>query len=148
MREMTLGERLKRANWLLLGLALALAVLGVVCVRGRLVGQAGRLRLAAAALGRGRRRGVPAHAGRALHARRSGCATSSTRWACSLLVAVLFIGVGGTQLATCERWIRLGGFKVQPSEFMKVIMVITLAGYIRYEHELPALQGPRHSRSR
>ena len=39
MREMTLSDRLKRANWLLLVLALGLAFLGVACVRVAAVGK-------------------------------------------------------------------------------------------------------------
>jgi rod shape determining protein RodA len=42
-----------------------------------------------------------------------------------LLTAVLFIGQGGA-----SRWIRLGIFNLQPSEFAKLVTVITLAAYL------------------
>ncbi|MCM8829902.1 MAG: rod shape-determining protein RodA [Candidatus Omnitrophica bacterium] len=42
-----------------------------------------------------------------------------------LLIAVLFLGSAGA-----SRWIRLGIFNLQPSEFAKLITVITLAAYL------------------
>ena len=139
MREMTLGERLKRANWLLLGLALLLAVVGVVCVRVAAVGKpvdygwqqlrwvvvgvaACLLTLAVPYMRFIRIRYLLYAAGLAM------------------LVAVLIIGVGGAN-SNVQRWIRIGGFKAQPSEFMKVIMVIVLAGYIRYETRYRRFRG-------
>jgi rod shape determining protein RodA len=46
-----------------------------------------------------------------------------------LLVLVLFVGRG----QSAGRWIELGGFRLQPSEVMKLVLVITLAGSLRYE---------------
>jgi rod shape determining protein RodA len=43
-----------------------------------------------------------------------------------LLVAVLFLGKSSLG---AQRWIGFGGFRIQPSEFMKISMVITLAKY-------------------
>jgi rod shape determining protein RodA len=46
-----------------------------------------------------------------------------------LLVAVLFVGTG----KSAGRWIEVAGVRLQPSELMKLIMVVTLAGALRYE---------------
>jgi rod shape determining protein RodA len=43
-----------------------------------------------------------------------------------LLVAVLFLGKASLG---AQRWIGFGAFRIQPSEFMKISMVITLAKY-------------------
>ena len=124
---MTLGERLKRANWLLLGLGVLLSFLGVLAVQTAAQGQ------------------------------RVDYGSIQVRWmvigvaVCLLMLAVPYrrvvdwrylwyaggivlllgvLAVGGGKSA--RRWIQLGSFRMQPSELMKVIMVITLAGYIRY----------------
>jgi len=136
---MTLGERLKRANWLLLGLALVLAVLGAVCVRVAAEDQPidyGWQQLRWVVIG--------------VAACFLTLAVPYMRlvrlryllYACGLLLllVVLVIGVGGAN-SNVRRWIRLGGFKIQPSEFMKVVMVIVLAGYIRYETRYRRFKG-------
>ena len=53
-----------------------------------------------------------------------------------MLVAVLFIG--RTTLGA-KRWIGFGGFGLQPSEFMKISMVICLAKYFEAEKNLGGL---------
>ena len=139
MREMTLGERLKRANWLLLGLALVLALLGVACVK---VASAGKpidygfqqlrwvvIGVAACLL----TLAVP-------YMRLVRLRYVLYALGILLLLAVLAIGVGGLA-SDARRWIRVGSFKIQPSEFMKVIMVITLAGYIRYQSSYRRFKG-------
>lgn len=52
-----------------------------------------------------------------------------------LLAVVLVPGIGST-INGSSRWLRFAGFNVQPSEFMKLIMVIYVAGYLvrRQEH--------------
>ncbi len=56
--------------------------------------------------------------------------------AIALLIAVLIPGVGA-QINGSTRWIRLGGFNVQPSELAKIFMVIYVAGYlVRKQEEL------------
>jgi rod shape determining protein RodA len=45
-----------------------------------------------------------------------------------LLVLVLSAGPGSLKV---ERWLRLGGFKVQPSEFMKITLILVLAHYFQ-----------------
>jgi cell division protein FtsW (lipid II flippase) len=39
------------------------------------------------------------------------------------------------------RWIRLGGFQLQPSEFMKVAYILALAWYLRYRDNYRTLRG-------
>lgn len=52
----------------------------------------------------------------------------------ALLVLVLVPGIG-SQINGSMRWVRLGGFNVQPSEFAKVFMVIYVAGYLVRKQE-------------
>lgn len=53
-----------------------------------------------------------------------------------LLVAVLVVGkdVNGS-----KRWLELGGFQFQPSEFMKIAIVIYLASYFSSQETSPIL---------
>ena len=44
------------------------------------------------------------------------------------LLAVIFVGTVGSG---AQRWITIGGFNVQPSEFAKLGLIITLAGILR-----------------
>lgn len=133
---MTLGERLKRANWILFGLGVLLAVIGCVVV------------------------------GAASQGSRVDYGWLQFRWlilgvtACLLVMAVpyrrivdyryVFYGIGILLLMlvlvvgrgkSAARWIKLFGFQVQPSELMKVFMVITLAGLIRYRKEHREFRG-------
>lgn len=132
---MTLGERLKRADWLLLGLGVALAVAGVsavqVAAKGRIdygavqmrwtvIGVAVCLLMLAVPYRRIVQWRYLWYAGGLL-----------------LLVAVLFLGSG----KSARRWIAVGSFRMQPSEVMKLILVITLAGYIRYERRHRTFRG-------
>ncbi|NVK12106.1 MAG: putative lipid II flippase FtsW [Gammaproteobacteria bacterium] len=51
-----------------------------------------------------------------------------------LLIAVLIVG---TNVNGSQRWIRLAGFSLQPSEFMKVAMVLAVARYVtRFQENL------------
>lgn len=126
MRQMTLGERLKNADWILLGLGIALAFIGVSAVQTAADG-------------------------------RIDYGAIQTRWAvigvavCLLMLAVPYRRVvqwrylwyvGGVLLLllvlvagrgkSAGRWIEVGSFRMQPSEIMKLVLVVTLAGYIRY----------------
>ncbi len=127
-RELTLGERFKRADWGLLALGLLLAAIGVVVVRlaspegGAPYGTA-QLRwvvigLAACLLVLA----VPYRRVVELRYLWYGLGLF-------LLVLVLFVGRG----KSAGRWIEVAGFRLQPSELMKLIMVVTLAGALRYE---------------
>ncbi len=56
--------------------------------------------------------------------------------ALALLILVLIPGIG-REVNGSQRWLPLGPFTVQPSEFAKIAMVIYLAGYmVRREHEV------------
>ena len=56
--------------------------------------------------------------------------------ALALLILVLVPGVG-REVNGSQRWLPLGPFTLQPSEFAKLAMVIYLAGYmVRREHEV------------
>ena len=65
----------------------------------------------------------------------------STGWiwlflAIALLLLVLIPGVG-KEVNGSQRWLPLGSFTLQPSEFAKVALVVYLAGYlVRREHEV------------
>ena len=53
-----------------------------------------------------------------------------------LLVAVLFVG---KQVLGARRWLGVGGFTIQPSEFMKLSMVILLAKYFEADRTVGGL---------
>ena len=56
--------------------------------------------------------------------------------ALALLIVVLVPGIG-REVNGSQRWLPLGPFTLQPSEFAKLAMVIYLAGYmVRREHEV------------
>ncbi len=50
-----------------------------------------------------------------------------------LLVLVLIPGIGRT-VNGAQRWISLGGFNLQSSEFMKLFIMLYLAGYLNRKH--------------
>ena len=127
-------SRLPDLDWLLLGAAVALAVLGLVMV-------------ASASLHLGDRAGSPFHYvvrhGLALglgvllglfvsQVRLQDWQESGTRLyfvGLALLAIVLVPGIGH-EANGAVRWIRVGPFNVQTSEFMKLFMVVYLAGYL------------------
>ncbi|MCF6280934.1 MAG: putative lipid II flippase FtsW [Candidatus Polarisedimenticolaceae bacterium] len=54
-----------------------------------------------------------------------------------LMLAVVLIPGVGTTVNGATRWIRIGGFSLQTSEFMKLFLVIYMAGYVvRRQEEL------------
>lgn len=56
--------------------------------------------------------------------------------ALALLILVLIPGIG-REVKGSYRWLPLGGFTLQPSEFAKLAVVVYLAGYmVRREHEV------------
>lgn len=133
-------SRLPDLDWALLGAAIALAVLGLVMV-------------ASASLHLGDRAGNPFHFvirhGLALgigvvlglfvsQVRLQDWQESGTRLyfvGLALLAIVLIPGIGH-EANGAVRWIRVGPFNVQTSEFMKLFMVIYLAGYLVRRQEV------------
>jgi cell division protein FtsW (lipid II flippase) len=137
---MSRGDRWKRANWTLLALALLLTGLGIATISTATEGM---------------RTGWAWMQARWVVVAVAGCLLAfatpyrrivQSRWALyglglALLVLVLFKGTG----QSAGRWIGVGAFRMQPSEFMKVILVVTLAGMLRYErshYRLKGLLGP------
>ncbi len=64
-------------------------------------------------------------------------------WAVAVLmaIAVLLPGIG-TEVNHAQRWIRIGGFSLQPSELAKFGLCVYLAGYIR-RHEQSLQEDPK-----
>lgn len=127
-REMTLGERLRRANWLLLALGVGLSLFGVALVGAASEGQRldyGWLQLRWTVLGTALCLLMLAVPYRTIVAWRYVIYGVGLL----LLLAVLVAGSGGR---SAQRWLQIGSFRMQPSELMKVVMVLMLAGFIRY----------------
>lgn len=133
---MTLGERLRRAPWSLPILAAALTGIGIATIataaeghrvpyawlqtRWAAVGCAAALLVLA----------VP-------YARIVQLAPLLYGAGLAALVLVLFKGTG----QSAGRWIGIGAFRAQPSEFMKPILVVMLAATLRYSTEHRRLGG-------
>lgn len=127
-RELTLGERFQRADWGLLALGLVLTFVGVVIVN--LASAEARSDFGAAQL----RWAVIGLAACLLVLAVPYRRIVDLRWlwyvgGILLLLLVLFVGRG----QSAGRWIELAGFRLQPSEVMKLVLVVTLAGTLRYE---------------
>lgn len=57
------------------------------------------------------------------------------------LLIVLLGLLTARQVAGVKRWIELGFFNLQPSELMKITLVITLASFLKYRHDQASLRG-------
>ncbi len=53
-------------------------------------------------------------------------------YAGALFLLVLLLGLGGSVKGS-QRWFSIGAFSIQPSEFMKIVLVLTLAKLFRYK---------------
>ena len=136
MRAMTLGDRLRRANWLLLGLGILMALLGSGVVHVASEGQRadyGPAQVRHVILGV-----VVCLLVLAVPYRRLVDARY-VAYGLGLLALLAVLAMGSGKSA--GRWIQLGGFRIQPSEVMKVILVLVLAGYIRYDRSHRELRG-------
>lgn len=133
---MTFPDRFRRANWLLLGLALLLTSAGVFTVGRAAEGHKtpfAWLELRWAVLGTTLALGLLAVPTRRVI--QSGYFLYGV--GVLGLVLVLLVGTG----KGAGRWIGIGAFRAQPSEFMKLVLVIALAGHIRYERDHKRLKG-------
>ncbi len=54
-----------------------------------------------------------------------------------LLLMILLIDLYGAISSGAQRWFEFGGVKIQPSEFMKPVLVLTLARFLSPEHHDP-----------
>jgi len=52
-----------------------------------------------------------------------------------VLLILVFIPEIGKQVNNSRRWLNLGGFSVQPSEFVKLFLIIFMANYIGHHHD-------------
>ena len=146
---MTLLESLRRFDWALLACAVGLTVLGIAFIHSATFGRA--------------EGNIPSGSRHVLSARAWG----QTQWALIALVAFvavaavdytvwmrwsyLFYGAGivalvlligyGVTLGGSRRWFRIGPRLVQPSEFMKVAFVLSLARYLMFGKNRQILQG-------
>ncbi|MFO0793070.1 MAG: rod shape-determining protein RodA, partial [Candidatus Brocadiaceae bacterium] len=59
-------------------------------------------------------------------------------YACVLFLLILLLGLGSAVKGS-QRWFSIGSFSFQPSEFMKITLVLTLARYLRYKKYNPGL---------
>ena len=53
-------------------------------------------------------------------------------YACVIFLLILVLCMGGAVKGS-QRWFSIGSFSVQPSEFMKITLVLTLARFLRYK---------------
>jgi rod shape determining protein RodA len=132
----TLGDRLLRVNWVLLGLALLLTGIGIAAVASA-SDEGGtnwawlQVRWAVVALA------VTALVVAVPYERFVAASPLLYAGGIAGLLAVLVAGSG----RGAQRWIDLGAFRVQPSEFMKAILVVVLAGYFRYRQAYKRFAG-------
>ena len=56
------------------------------------------------------------------------------------IILLLLVTVAGTSINGSKRWLALGGFSVQPSEFLKLAVVVVTARYFS-DHERPEGRG-------
>ena len=119
-------------DWPLLTAVLALAGIGLVMIYSAtwnpLAGDGGR-----SAPGSGRTStpsaSASARSSSACSSTTGGCARTrcSSTWASPRLL--IYVLVAGSTQGGAQRWISLGGFNLQPSEFMKIALALALATY-------------------
>lgn len=62
-------------------------------------------------------------------------------WFLSLALLLLVLTPLGTSVNGAQRWLRIGGVQIQPSELAKVAEVLLLARYIRFREDHRTLKG-------
>lgn len=136
-RPLTIGQRLKRADWFLLGVGLLISLFGVLIVSVASQGQRadyGWIQLRWTIIGTAVCLLMLAIPYRTIVMWRYVLYAGGI----VLLLLVLAVGRGGK---SANRWLQLGSFHMQPSELMKVILVIMLAGFIRYQETHKTFRG-------
>jgi rod shape determining protein RodA len=63
--------------------------------------------------------------------------SSGLVWYCVGLATLLVVAIVGATIHGGQRWIPIGGFTFQPSELMKIMLVIALAQYLGNRREQP-----------
>ncbi len=127
---MTYGERLKQVGWGPFVLAIALTGLGLTTIATAAEGHTRAwawLQLRWAVVGASAALLVLAVPYQRL------IQLGPVLYVLGLLGLALVLKVGTGQSA--GRWIRIGAFNAQPSEFMKVLLIVMLAGRIRYDRD-------------
>lgn len=54
-----------------------------------------------------------------------------------MLVSLILVEIAGTSGGGSERWLRIGPIRFQPSEFMKVAIILALARYLSFKKNRP-----------
>jgi rod shape determining protein RodA len=57
-------------------------------------------------------------------------------YAINMFLLIILLGRGAGNLKV-DRWLRLGGFNIQPSEFMKITLILVLAHYFQQTKDRP-----------
>lgn len=57
------------------------------------------------------------------------------------LASLVFVLVFGAQVRGATRWIRIAGFQIQPSEFVKIAVVLALARFLMYRRSQRTFSG-------
>lgn len=137
---MRVSALLREIDWLLVFLGVSLCVVGLVFVDsatsagddgGSAAGKHALMLLAGLA---GGSLTVLVHYGRIMRA----------AWALYglAIVSLALLPVFGSVLNGARRWYRLpGGFALQPSEFVKVALIVALAAYLRFRHKATTWEG-------
>ena len=63
--------------------------------------------------------------------------SSSLVWYGFGMVLLLAVAIIGTTVHGGQRWLPIGGFRLQPSEFMKIALIVALASYLGSRREEP-----------
>jgi len=56
----------------------------------------------------------------------------------AMLLCLLFVEIAGASAGGSERWLRLGPIRFQPSEFMKIAVILALARYLSFKKNRPS----------
>ena len=127
VEALSLADRLLRLDWLLLAAHAAVVVYGLWAIDGITMHDVGGSAVT--------RQAVYALCGRAAVYRRSVCRPGPVPAAdatdlLGTLAVMIFVLAAGAATRGSRRWIDVGFFTFQPSEFGKVVFVLALAGFV------------------